>query len=48
MQGCFQCNNLVEQWEKEFYVSSEKVKKYYFDNFPDIETVKPVPIEVNK
>ena len=47
MQGCFQCNNLVEQWEKEFYVSSEKVKKYYFDNFPDIETVKPVPIEVN-
>ena len=36
----------MEQWEKEFFVCSEKVRKYYFDNFPDMETLKPVPIEV--
>ena len=36
----------MEQWEKEFFVCSEKVRKYYCDNFPDMKTLKPVPIEV--
>ena len=36
----------MEQWEKEFFVCSEKVRRYYCHNFPDMETLKPVPIEV--
>ena len=47
MDGCMQCENLLDQWEKEFFViHTEKIKSYYYQNYPDIESLDPLHFEV--
>ena len=47
MDGCYQFKNLLEQWEKDFFlINSEKMKEYYRCTFPDIESLHPVHGEV--
>ena len=48
MDGCMRCENLLDQWEKEFLViHTEKIKSYYYQNYPDIETLDPLHFEVH-
>ena len=47
MDGCYQYESLLEQWEKDFFlVNSEKMKEYYRCTFPDIESIRPISMEV--
>ena len=47
MDGCMACENLLDQFEKEFImVKTEKIKSYYHQTYPDIETLNPLHLEV--
>ena len=47
MDGCFQYENLLEQWEKDFFlIHSEKVRNYYRSTFPDVESIGSTHPEV--
>ena len=47
MDGCYQYENLLQQWEKDFFLfNSEKMKDYYRCTYPDIESIDPLRFEV--
>ena len=47
MDGCYQHKNLLEQWEKDFFlIHSEKLRKYYCCTYPDVESMDPIRLEV--
>ena len=47
MDGCYQYKNLLEQWEKDFFlINSEKVRNYYRCTFPDVDSIGPIHLEV--
>ena len=47
LDGCFQSKNLLDQWERDFCLGkSEKIRNHYRQNYPDIESLDPVTIEV--
>ena len=47
LDGCMSCDNLLDQWEKEFFIiHTEKIKSYYNKTYPDMETLGPVHLEV--
>ena len=47
MDGCFQYENLLEQWEKDFFlINSEKMRNYYRCTYPDVDALSPIHLEV--
>ena len=40
----FQVENLCMQWKKSWIIYSDKIIDAYKSAFPDIETLKPVPL----
>ena len=47
MDGCYQYKNLLEQWEKDFFlIHSEKLRNYYCCTYPDVESMDPICVEV--
>ena len=49
MDGCYQYKNLLEQWEKDFFlINSEKVRNYYRSTFPDVDSIGPIHLEVHR
>ena len=47
MDGCYQHKNLLEQWEKDFFlIHSEKLRNYYICTYPDVESMGPIRLEV--
>ena len=47
MDGCYQYKNLLEQWEKDFFlINSEKMRNYYRCTFPDVDSISPIHLEV--
>ena len=45
--GCMRCDNLLDQWEKEFFIiHTEKIKSYYNRTYPDMEKLGPLHLEV--
>ena len=45
--GCMRCDNLLDQWEKEFFIfHTEKIKSYYNQTYPDMTTLGPLHLEV--
>ena len=49
IDGCFQFENLLDQWIGEFFPAenSEKIRNYYLSTYPGIERLDPVRLEVN-
>ena len=48
IDGCFQFENLLDQWVSEFFpANSEKIRKYYRSLYPGIESLEPVCLEVS-
>jgi len=47
IDGCFQFENLLDQWVSEFFpANSEKIRKYYRSLYPGIESLEPVCLEM--
>lgn len=47
LDGCMRCENLLDQWEKEFFIiHTEKIKSYYNQTYPDMEKLNPFNYEV--
>ena len=47
LDGCMRCENLLDQWEKEFFIiHTDKIKSYYNQTYPDMETLDPLHLEV--
>jgi len=47
MDGCYQYDNLLEQWEKDFFlINSEKMRNYYRCTYPDVDALEPIHLEM--
>ena len=46
LMDCFESVNFLEQMIRNMFVDSKKYRKFYVETFPDIESIKPIPIEV--
>jgi len=47
MDGCYQYENLLEQWEKDFFlINSEKMRNYYRCTYPDVDALGPIHLEM--